>query len=124
MAATRTKMLNEVRRILALTSNQNSFVDSVPRTRKVFVLAASIVLVGIIFSYLITGLIAAAMLLIIVRDHMPSETWNERLFSLLINYKPIDADAYQALLAKIRSEVATRNEVVEWLSVEYGNIPR
>lgn len=117
----RERTLRQVRSILNITAGASldggTFSGS-PARHRAFLFGAPFVIVGFLLSYLLVGVLIAALMFAIVLKMTPAETWNERFCTLLAPYDPLDDAAYQVLLQKIQENTCKREDVLIWLEAE------
>lgn len=117
--AERERTLKEVRGILVTTAgpslDMGAFSGS-PRRHRAFLFSAPFIVVGAILSYLIIGLLVAAIVFAVVFRLTPNK--------LLASYIPLDEMAYQKLLQKIKDGTGKREDVQAWIQAESTQLYR
>ena len=121
----RRQALSQVKAILAATAVPfpSPFFAS-PRAYRAALWAAPAAVTGFLLSYLVVGLLVAAVVFMVIWKITPAETWNERFSNILTAYGPADEAAYQSLLAKIKANTACRDDILAWLNVELPHVER
>lgn len=62
------------------------------------------------------------ILWVAIYTNTPRESWDEYLCKILAEYRPIDEEAFQAMLMKIKEDKLDRQAFVTWIRNEEANI--
>lgn len=125
----RRKALKKVQRLLS-ASDSLQLLPRGLRTPKMFnamLVASPCVLVGLLFpSFLL--FIACVIVALIAGTVMyrvtPAGSWDDRLCKILVNYQPVNEQAFRALLVEMEAGTADRVSIYAWLKTESSCVER